>query len=84
MLIDADGKPWLIEAQRKPALGGSALVRKINGRMFQSIFEMSCGFAFDDSMSGEAIAKIAKDRAVLAQREADHAIARKGLCEPVS
>jgi tetratricopeptide (TPR) repeat protein len=84
VLIDADGKPWLIEAQRKPALGGSALVRKINGRMFQTIFEMSCGFAFDDSMPAETIAKIAKDRAVLAQREADHEVARKGLFESVA
>ncbi len=52
-LIDAEGKPWLIEAQRKPALGGSALVRKVNGQMFQAIFEMSCGLVFDDAMPAD-------------------------------
>jgi tetratricopeptide (TPR) repeat protein len=82
-LIDADGKPWLIEAQRKPALGGSALVNRVNGKMFQTIFEMSCGFVFDDAMTAETIASLAKDRAAMARREGEHEIARKGLFEPL-
>ena len=54
VLIDADGKPWLIEAQRKPALGGNALVRKVNGQMFQTIFEMSCGYVDRRRHAGRA------------------------------
>ena len=53
VLIDADCKPWLIEAQRKPAMSGSALVRRINGQMFRTIFEMSCIHAFDDSIAAQ-------------------------------
>ena len=83
MLIDAEGKPWLIEAQRKPALGGSALVRKINGQMFQSIFEMSCGLVFDDAMPADRISALAKDRAALIQREFEIEDARKGGFERV-
>ncbi len=81
VLIDADGKPWLIEAQRKPALGGSALVRKINGQMFQSIFEMSCGYLIEDAMPAERIAALAKDRAQMLQREFEVEDARKGQFE---
>ncbi|WP_158818016.1 hypothetical protein [Methylocapsa sp. S129] len=83
VLVDADGKPWLIEAQRKPALGGSALLQRINGQMFRTIFEMSCGYALDDAMPAERIALLAKDRAALAAREAEHEAARRGLFEPL-
>jgi len=83
VLIDADGKPWLIEAQRKPALGGSALVRKVNGGMFQTIFEMSCGYLIEDNMPAERIALIAKDRAAMLQREFEVEDDRKGKFERV-
>ena len=83
VLIDVDGKPWLIEAQRKPALGGSALVRKVNGGMFQSIFEMSCGYIIEDTMPAERIALLSKDRAALLQREFEIEDARKGKFERV-
>jgi tetratricopeptide (TPR) repeat protein len=83
VLIDVDGKPWLIEMQRKPALGGSALVRKVNGGMFQSIFEMSCGYMIEDNMPAERIALLAKDRAAMLQREFEVEDARKGKFERV-
>ncbi len=81
VLIDADGKPWLIEAQRKPALGGSALVRKVNGQMFQTIFEMSCGYLIEDSMPAERIAVLSKDRNAMLAREFEVEDARKGKFE---
>jgi len=84
VLIDADGKPWLIEAQRKPALGGNALVRKINGRMFQTLFEMSCGYLIEDVMPAERIAELAKDRRALLQREFEVEDAFRGQFERVS
>jgi hypothetical protein len=83
VLVDADGEPWLIEAQRKPALSGSALVKRVNGQMFRTIFEMSCGQGLDDSMPGERIALIAKDRGALQAREAEIEAARRGLFEPL-
>jgi tetratricopeptide (TPR) repeat protein len=83
VLVDAEGEPWLIEAQRKPALSGSALVKRVNGQMFRTIFEMSCGQGLDDSMPGERIALIAKDRGALQAREAEIEAARRGLFEPL-
>jgi hypothetical protein len=52
--------------------------------MFRSILEMSCGYAFDDSMPAERVAPLAKDRNALAVREAEIEIARKGLFEPLA
>ncbi len=83
VLIDADAKPWLIEAQRKPAMGGAPLVGKIAGKTMTAIFEMSAGFLFDDSLSAERIAAIAKDRAEMLKREAEHEAAFKGQFEPL-
>lgn len=83
VLIDADAKPWLIEAQRKPAMAGSALVGKIAGKALATIFEMGSGFLFDDAMPAERIAAIAKDRAAVARREMEHEIAFRGTFEPL-
>lgn len=84
VLIDADAKPWLIEAQRKPALGGSALTQRIATRMLQTIFEMNSGILFDDSMPADRIASLAKDRGAVLRREAEHEFAHRGQFEPLS
>jgi tetratricopeptide (TPR) repeat protein len=83
VLIDADANPWLIEAQRKPAMAGTPLVQKIAGKTMTTIFEMGAGLLFDDAMPAERIASLAKDRAVMAQREAQHELAFKGQFEPL-
>jgi len=83
VLIDADAKPWLIEAQRKPAMAGSPLVSRIAGKTMTTIFEMGCGFLFDDSMPAERIAGLAKDRAAAIRREAEHEAAFKGQFDPL-
>jgi tetratricopeptide (TPR) repeat protein len=83
VLIDADATPWLIEAQRKPAMSGSPLVSKIAGKAMTTIFEMTCGFLFDDAMPAERIAGIAKDRAAAIRREAEHEAAFRGQFEPL-
>jgi hypothetical protein len=44
---------------------------------------MGAGLLFDDAMPAERIASLAKDRAVLAQREAQHELAFKGQFEPL-
>ena len=83
VLIDADARPWLIEAQRKPAMAGSPLVTKIAGKAMTAIFEMASGFTFDDAMPAERIASLAKDRAAALQREAEHEFAFRGQFEPL-
>jgi hypothetical protein len=49
----------------------------INAQMFRTIFEMSCAYAFDDSLGAEQIARVAKDRGALLGREAELEIARR-------
>jgi hypothetical protein len=83
VLIDADAKPWLIEAQRKPAMAGTPLVQKIAGKALTTIFEMGAGFIFDDGMAAERISSLAKDRAAMLKREAEHEAAFKGPFEPL-
>jgi len=51
--------------------------------MFQSIFEMSCGYLIEDNMSPERIALLSKDRAAMLQREFEIEDARKGKFERV-
>ena len=83
VLIDSEATPWLIEAQRKPAMAGTPLVQKIAGKTMTTIFEMGAGLLFDDSMPAERIAALAKDRAEMAKREAQHEIAFRGQFEPL-
>jgi tetratricopeptide (TPR) repeat protein len=81
VLIDADAKPWLLEAQRKPALGGAPLVQRVNVQLCRTLFEMNCGYVFDDTIPVERITALAKDRPALIQREAEHELTRRGLFE---
>jgi hypothetical protein len=77
VLIDADARPLLIEAIRKPAL--TTLVQCVSPRFCRTVFEM--GYAFDAGLSAYRIATLAKDRAALLQREVEHKAAHKGLIE---
>ena len=81
VLIDADAKPWLIEAQRKPAMAGTPMVSRIAGEAMTTIFEMASGFIVDDAMPAERIASLAKDRATAMRREAEHEAAFRGQFE---
>jgi tetratricopeptide (TPR) repeat protein len=81
VLIDAEARPWLIEAQRKPAMAGAPLVTRIAGKAMTTIFEMASGFLVEDSMPAERIASLAKDRAAAIRREAEHETAFRGQFE---
>jgi hypothetical protein len=81
VLLDADGAPWLIEMQRKPAAIGSALVEKINGGMFSTVFRMTSCRLIEDGMSPE------RSTAILADPKArEHEIERenRGLFVPIT
>lgn len=84
VLIDAEARPWLIEMQHGPALRGSPMVERVNSALLNTIFEMSCGYAFDDSMPADEIAAVARDGSALARREAEHEFANRGLFEPLT
>jgi tetratricopeptide (TPR) repeat protein len=48
ILIDADGRPWLLECQRNPAMTGNALTNRINARLFAAAFRMAVFCLLDD------------------------------------
>jgi hypothetical protein len=41
ILLDAAGRPWLLEYQRNPAMGGNPLVTRINAQLCVTVFQMS-------------------------------------------
>jgi hypothetical protein len=65
-------------------MSGSALVKRINAQMFRTIFEMSCGYVFDDALGAERIAQLAKDRGALLSREVELEIARRRYFVPLA
>ena len=83
VLLDAEGLPWMIEVQRKPAMGGAACATYINEKLARTVFEMSCVCALDDGLSGDRIAQLAKSRPALRLREAECEIAMRGEFEPL-
>ena len=48
MLIDAGGRPWLLECQRNPAMTGNPLTNRINAGLFAAAFRMSVFCLLDD------------------------------------
>jgi tubulin polyglutamylase TTLL7 len=48
VLIDRDGRPWLLECQRNPAMTGNPLTNRINAGLFAAAFRMSVFCLLDD------------------------------------
>ena len=48
VLIEADGRPWLLECQRNPAMTGNALTNRINAGLFAAAFRMAVFSLLDD------------------------------------
>jgi tetratricopeptide (TPR) repeat protein len=54
VLVDASGRPWLIEYQRNPALAGSALVNRINADLCRTILGMTA-YPLTDALGGRPV-----------------------------
>jgi tetratricopeptide (TPR) repeat protein len=48
ILIDREGRPWLLECQRNPAMTGNPLTNRINTRLFAAAFRISVFCLLDD------------------------------------
>lgn len=48
VLMDRDGRPWLLECQRNPAMTGNPLTNRINAGLFAAAFRMSVFCLLDD------------------------------------
>ncbi len=84
VLIDAEGEPWLIEMQVKPAASGSPLVARINGELYATIFRMSVGQLIDDALPPERRAKIVADPRECLAREREIEEAQRGRFVPLN
>jgi Flp pilus assembly protein TadD len=84
MLLDAEGHPWLLEIQRKPASTGGALVEKINAELYANIFRMTCGLLIEDGMPPARVAALMGDHTARRQRELDIEAANRGRFVPLS
>jgi tetratricopeptide (TPR) repeat protein len=51
VLVDAAGRPWLIEYQRNPALSGNPLVNRINAELCRTILGMTV-YPLTDALGG--------------------------------
>src|SRR5581483_7669842 len=48
ILLDRTGRPWLLEYQRNPAMGGNPLVQRINAQLCATLFQMAVYPLLDD------------------------------------
>lgn len=83
VLIDADGEPWLIEMQVKPAASGSPLVMRINGELFATVFRMSIGMLMTEAPQPERRARLLADPHEVAKRERALEEVHRGLFCPL-
>ena len=74
ILLDADGHPWLLEIQTSPAATGSALVNRVSGELFTTIF----GMGIAPLEIGDTA-----DAAVIARRELEIEQAHLGAFRPL-
>jgi tetratricopeptide (TPR) repeat protein len=65
VLIDRDGRPWLLECQRNPAMTGNPLTNRINAGLFAAAFRMSVLCLLDDVDDNPALLADEARRAAL-------------------
>jgi tetratricopeptide (TPR) repeat protein len=67
VLIDQDGRPWLLECQRNPAMTGNPLANRINAGLFAAAFRMAVFCLLDDLDDDPALLADDDRRAALEQ-----------------
>jgi tetratricopeptide (TPR) repeat protein len=80
ILLDAAGRPWLLEYQRNPAMGGNPLVARINAQLCATIFQMSVYPLLDDATADPAPLADPAQRGRI-ERAREQAV--RGLFEPI-
>jgi tetratricopeptide (TPR) repeat protein len=78
ILLDAAGRPWLLEYQRNPAMSGNPLVNRINGQLCATIFQLSV-YPLLDGVEATALGDPVRRSQVERAREAG----LLGLFQPV-
>lgn len=81
VLINSNGRPWLIEYQRNPALAGNPLVNRINGDLCRTILAMT-GYTLTDKIDGRDPASLENPR-LREIVEAQNEHASRGLFERI-
>ncbi len=78
VLLDADLRPWLLEAQRTPGQTGSPLIEKINARLFRTITAMSVFPLLEALPAGVSAEAMHDDVAARQAHEAELEYGRRG------
>jgi len=81
VLVDATGRPWLIEYQRNPALAGSPLVNRINAELCRTILGMTA-YPLTDALGGRP-AETLNDNAYRNSLEEEFERRARGLFERI-
>jgi tetratricopeptide (TPR) repeat protein len=83
VLIDIEGRPWLIEMQRKPAASGAAIINRINGQLFTTVFKMSIAHLLADDMPADRIVNSDNGQENLLAAELEAEAHNRGLFIPL-
>ena len=78
VLLDADLRPWLLEAQRTPGQTGTPLIEKINSRLFRTVTAMSVFPLLDSLPAGVSAERLHSDVVLRKRREAELEYERRG------
>jgi tetratricopeptide (TPR) repeat protein len=54
VLVDRDGRPWLLEVQRNPSMTGSPLLNRLNAELFRAAFRLGVHHLLDTPMADPA------------------------------
>ena len=78
VLLDAELRPWLLEAQRTPGQTGSVIVESVNAALFRTIAAMSAFTLLDAERPDPGGPSDIKDRSARERLESEIEYARRG------
>ena len=54
VLVDRDGRRWLLEVQRNPSMTGSPLLNRLNAELFRAAFRLGVHHLLDTPIADSA------------------------------